>query len=222
MQNAVIKKARLNSTNDLSSVKDWLNQVYADVCIELEANVDQTTATLTANTSSYDLSTLASAVVRIKQMYVTSASVQYAPLQLVTLDQILTWQQAGGGNAVANGVSRYYSLTGLNRIDFYPTPQAADTLTIWYVKQPTALSGNTDLTILPEPYASKVLEYGALAEAADFKGDPSEQEYRQLFEVWKQRLKAHMTRRASGQPGQFNVFPAKVFPPHDPSTDTGL
>lgn len=206
--------------NDLSAVKDWINAVYAEACIDLEANAATTTATLTAGTASYDLSTLASSVVRIKEMYVTPVgAVQSAPLRLTTLDQILSWRQAGGGQAVATGYVSYYALVGLNQIEFYPTPSKADVLTIWYVKAPTALSANGDVTILPEPYASKILEYGTLAEAADFKGDPSEQEYRQLFELWKQKLRAHITRRAGGQPGQFHMFPSSVYPPHDPSTD---
>lgn len=223
LQNSVIKKARLNATSDLSSVKDWLNQVYAQACIELEANIDKTTATLTAGTSSYDLSVLASGVVRIKQMYVTPVGgTQSRPLRVTSLEQILAWQQASGGATVSNGTVIWYSLSGLNRIDFYPTPGSADTLTIYYVKQPTALSANTDTTILPEPYASKVLEYGTLAEAADFKGDPSETEYRQLHAVWMQKLKAHITRRASGQPGQFNTLPSRLILPHDPSADVGF
>lgn len=210
----------MNTTNDASKVKDWINQVYADACIELEANVATVTATLTAGTGSYNLSTLASTVVRIKEMYSTPVGQsQRAPLRLTTLDQILSWRQASGGAAVTTGTVTHYTLVGLNQIEFWPNPSTADVLTIFAVLQPTALSGNSDVTILPEPFASKILEYGALAEAADFKSDPSEQEYRALFEQWKQRLKAHMTRRAGSQPGQFNMFPGGWFPPHDPSTD---
>jgi hypothetical protein len=156
-------------------------------------------------------------------MYVTPVGgVQSRPIRHTTLDRILTWRQSGGGTAISNGTINYYTIVGLNQLEVYPTPANADVLTIWAVKQPTALSGNTDTTILPEPYSTNILEYGALAEAADFKGDPSEQEYRQLFELWKQKLKTHMTRRVTGQPGQFNIFPSGVYPPHDPSTDTGL
>ncbi len=178
---------------------------------------------MTANTSSYALSSLAPSVVRIKQMTVTPVGgTNSQPIRLTTLNQILSWQQAGGGSAVANGPVKYYSLSGIDRIDFYPTPSTADVLTIYYVAQPTALSGNTDVPILTEPFASKVLEYGALAEAADFKGDPALQDYRNQFEVWKQRYRSHLTRKMGGQPGQFNMFPGGIYPAHDPSTDTGL
>jgi hypothetical protein len=223
VQNAVIKKARLNSTNDLSSVKDWINQVYAEACIDLSLNVTTTTAALTPGTAGYALSTLASSVKRIIEMYVTPVGGQQSkPLQATTLDYILTRRQSAGGTSATSGYVTHYALVGLDRIEFYPTPSTADTLTIWYVGLPTALSANGDVPILPEPYSTKILEFGTLAEAADFKGDPSEQEYRQLYELWKGKLRAHLTRRKGAQPGQFGFYPTRNYPAHDPSTDVGF
>ena len=219
----MIAKTRLDAANDTTKVHDWINQVYAQACVETEARVLSTTATLTSGTASYSLSTLASAVVRIKEMYVTPVGgTQSSPINQTTLDYILRRRQGGGGTTVSVGYVTHYALSGLDNLELYPTPQSADTLTIWYVAQPTALSANGDVPILPEPYASKVLEYGALAEAADSKGDPSEQEYRQLFQKWMMDFRTHLTRRAGGQPGQFRIFPGTAYPPHDPSTDTGV
>ena len=207
----------MNSANDLSKVKDWINQVYYEACLETDAIVTTATMTLTAGTASY---TFPSQVLRIKEMFVTPVGgSELAPLQMTTLDYILRRRQASGGVAVDQGYTQYYALIGINDFEVYPTPANADTLTIWYVSQPTALSANSDTPVLEEPYGSKLLEYGALAEAADLKGDPSEQEYRQLFELWKQKYRAHLTRKRGAQPGQFNLFPTFQFPPHDPSTD---
>ena len=189
------------------------------MCVELEANITTTTMTLTSGTASY---TLDASISRIKEMFVTPVNgVLTGPIELTTLDYIIRKRQAAGGVPTATGYVTHYALLGINDFEVYPTPQAADVLTIWCVKLPTALSGNTDVPILQEPFASKLLEYGALAEAADFKGDPSEQEYRQLFETWKQRYRSHLTRKRGGQPGQFNMFPGRNYPPHDPSMDTG-
>lgn len=210
---------RLNPTDDKTKVHDWINQVYADVCVETEANITSATMTLTAGTYSY---TLPSAVSRIKEMYMTPVGgSQLWPLRQTTLDYILRRRVAGGGASTATGTATHYTLLGLNEFEVYPTPSAADVVTIYYVALPTALSADSDVPILQEPWASKILEYGALAEAADWKGDPSEQEYRQLYEVWKQKFRGHLTRRAGGQPGQFRIFPGSSFPPHDPSTDLG-
>ena len=208
----------MDSTNDLSKVKDWINQVYADVCITTEANVTSSTMTLTAGTASY---TLPTGISRIKEMYATPVGgVQTVPLIQTDLDEILRYRQSSGGVANAVGATIYrFALLGLTDIELYPTPQSADVLTVYYVALPTALSADSDIPILPEPYASKVLEYGALAEAADFKSDPLEQEYRQLYQVWMQKLRAHITRKIGMQPGQFRVIPDTPFVPHDPSVD---
>ncbi len=218
VQNSVIDKLRLDSNADLSRVKDWINFAYSDTCVTTEANVRSATMTMTAGTASY---TLDPSVIRIKEMYVTPAGgVQSVPLIQTDLDDILRRRQSSGGVANAVGSTIYrFALLGLSDIEFYPTPQSADVITIYYVAQPTALVNDTDTTILPEPYASKCLEYGAMAEAADFKSDPQEGEYRQLYQLWQQRLKANLNRKVGMQPGQFRVIPDTPYPPHDPSVD---
>lgn len=153
-------------------------------------------------------------------MYVTPVGgAQSQPMIQTSLDYILRRRQASGGVGTASGYITHYALLGLNDLEVYPTPQSADTVTVYYVALPTALSANGDTPVLQEPYASKVLEYGALAEAGDYKGDPMTDEYRALYQMWMAKLKTHITRRAGSQPGQFRVFPEHRFPPHDPSTD---
>lgn len=213
----MIAKARLDATADLAKVKDWINQAYARACVETEANQTFGTMSFTADVSSY---TFPSEVVRIKSMYVTpTGGTASVPIRQTTLDFILRSRTAAAFSA--SGYVTHYALLGINDFEVYPTPSAADTLTIWYVSLPTPLSASNEVPILQEPYASKLLEYGALAEAADFKGDPSDQEYRSLFEDWLRRYRSQITRKAGAQPGQFNFFPAYTFPPHDPSTDVG-
>lgn len=173
---------------------------------------------MVSGTASY---TLPTAVARIKQMFVTPVNaVAGGPITATSLDDILMRRRSQGG-ATLGGYITLYALLGANDLEVYPTPTSADVITIYYVGLPTALSADSDVPVLQEPWASKLLEYGALAEAADWKGDPSEQEYRQMFEVWKQRYRAHLTRRMGGQPGQFGFFPSRPFRPHDPSTDLG-
>jgi hypothetical protein len=197
-------------------VNAWINQAYFDACVDTESIVTSSTMAVTANVSSY---TLPSAVARIKQMFVTPVSgSQSGPIQLTTLEQILA-KRRSQGTAIQGGYITHYAMLGADDFEVYPTPGSADTITIYYVGLPTALSADSDLPVIQEPWASKLLEYGALAEAGDWKGDPTGPEWRQIFELWKQRYRAHLTRKMGGQAGQFTMFPSGAGRPHDPSTD---
>lgn len=213
----MIAKARLNTADDTSRCKDWINQIYADACLTVEATITSTTINMVAGTSTY---TLASSIMRIKEMTTTpSGATISGPLKQTTLDEILNRRRAAGG--VQGSRVTHYALLGLTDLEVWPTPQNADVITCWYVSAPTPLSGDTDTTVLPEPFASKVLEFGALAEAADFKGDPAGPQWAGEYQQWLQKLKTHITRKQGSQPGQFRVWNDSIYPPHDPSTDLG-
>lgn len=189
--------------------------MYAQACIETEANQTSATMTLTSGTNSY---TLPAGVLRIKEMFVTYGGSQYAPVRQTTLDEILRLRVGGG--TVQSGSVTHYALLGLTDLEVYPTPGSADVVTIYYVALPTALSADADVPILQEPYGSNVLIYGALAEAADFKKDPDVMVYRSLHEDWMRRFRAHLARRQGSQTQQFAVAGTPAYPPHDPSTDS--
>lgn len=182
--------------------------------VETEASITSTTLTLTPGTSAY---TLNAAIIRIKEMFVTYGGAQYAPVRQTNLDEILRRRVAGA--APTSGSITHYALLGLSDLEVYPTPASADVVTIYYVALPTALSANGDIPILQEPWNSSLLADGASAKAADFKSDPQEQSYRQLFEVGKSKFRAHLARRQGSQVQQLAVGNGYSWPPHDPSLD---
>lgn len=211
LKNSVIAKLRLDSDADESRVEDWLNQIYADVCIETEALQTPATVNLAADTATY---TLPDVVKRIKWAYVTPVSgTSSAALEPVSLEEIIRMRVGTTSSSISNGTVCYYALSGNSLIDFYPTPASADTVTIYYVKLPTALSQPTDVPEMDEPFASKLLEYGALAEGADFKRDPSEQMYRGLHQDWMRRYKVHLNRKEGGVAKQIPVYPGALRVP---------
>ena len=215
LQNEVIGSVRLEATDDLQRSKDWVNQVYSAICVEVEAVVTSATSTLTAAAATY---AIPSAIARIKQLTVlTSGQTTYSgTLEQVSPAQILDWRQSG-----TLGSPTHYAVSGYNILDFYPTPTSADTVLFYYVAFPTALSADADVPILQEPYASYCIKYGALAEAANFLKDPSEQEYRSLFEMWMKKYRAHLNRRAGGNTLSLQIGNGASMVPANNSTDLG-
>lgn len=175
--------------------------------------------TLTSGTATY---TLDPSLSRIKAMYCTPINgTQLAPLQPVSIEQILLWSTAtGGATGVNTGGATHYALMGLNDIYVYPTPSAADVITVFYVKAPTPLSAPTDVPALPEPYATNALTAGALYQACLFLKDPDALTYKQDFERAKMDLRGHLRRKEGAGTKQFRVLSDRPWVyPHDPSTD---
>src|SRR4029077_21228145 len=144
IQQAVIEKATLDPVLDLPKVKDWVNQAYFQAAVETEAISTTSTMAVTAGSSSY---LLPAGVARIKQMAVKPAgSTQFnAPLILTTLDEILQRRQNGLDAQTVGPYSTHYTLVGINGLEVWPTPSAADTITVYYVSYPPALSAAGDV-----------------------------------------------------------------------------
>lgn len=213
----VIDRVRLDADADTSRVKDWVNQVYAEVCIETEAIQDYSTMTMTAAQAVYTLDT---SISRIKQMYVTpSGQGPSRPLQPTSIEQILEWSASNGATQTSNGSVTYYAVFGITDIQFYPTPAAADVVTVYFVKLPTALSGDSDVPALGEPYASNCLVEGACFEAALFIKDPDAQLYKLRYDDAVKKLRGHLRRREGSMTRQFRDTRGGPGIPHDPSVD---
>lgn len=213
----VISRVRLDATADLAKTKDWVNQTYAEVCVETEALQDTTTITLSAGTSTY---TPATSILRIKQMYVTpSGQAQSRPLVPTSVEQILEWSASNGAQAANTGSVTHYAQLGVQKLMFYPTPSAADVVTVFYVKLPTALSSDSDVPVLQEPYVSNCLTEGACFQAAMFLKDPDALLYKQNYDESLRAFKAHLRRREGAMTRQFRITRGDAIVPHDPSTD---
>ena len=213
----VIAKVRLDATDDLQRTKDWINQVYAEVCVETEFLQDFDTMTLIASEPNY---TLDAQVIRIKQMYVTpSGQGPSRPLQPTTIEQILEWSASNGATPSNQGSVTHYALVGSRSILLYPTPSAADVVTMYYAKLPTALSAAADVPILQEPYVTECLVNGACFKAAVFLKDPDASLFKQLYDASVAKLRGHLRRKEGSMTKQFRITRGTSVAPHDPSTD---
>ena len=213
IQEAVLAKGRLDPTEDRAKVKDWINQAQTDAVLRTEALVGVATMTPVAGCTSQ---TLGNAALRIKALYASYGGQQYHPLEPIGMERILEHRIGAAGS---NEVPRYYALMGLHTLEFWPTPQANTTLYIYYVKAPTVLSDDAEVPEIPEPYASKLLEYGALSEAAEFKRDEMQDIWSKKYDLWVGKLQSHLNRIAGGVAGQLLVYGTNSLPPHDPSAD---
>lgn len=205
LQAAVITKARLDTTADTAKVKDWINQVYYQVVVETEASVTSTTISMVNGTSRY---TLAATIARLKTLYVTPVGQTrpQPPMKRTTLEDIISRRQDSGATAVGGVWPTHYTLQGINTLEVWPTPAGVDVITAYYAAFPTALSANGDVPILEEPYASKLLEYGALGQAGDWKGDPATAEWQGQFSDWFARYLQHLELKKGDIPGQFHQW----------------
>lgn len=203
LQDKILRRLRLDPTADRATVKDVLNVIYAQVCVETEALQAAATMTATAGASTY---LLPLQVLRIKEMTAAAVAGSYGPpLQQVSLDEILSLRQSAQVAAANSGASSRYALIGMNQLELWPTPTQADTLLLYYVYLPVALNADTDIPGLQEPYATQILFYGALSELADDMSDPAEINYRQLYDMWMAKFRGHLNRRHSGVSTQFRV-----------------
>jgi hypothetical protein len=217
IRNEVISKIRLDATIDASRTKDWVNQVYVDACTETEALQAYSTMALTPATAIY---TLDPSIHRIKESYcVPTGGYQSRPLQPVSLEQILEWNTANPQAVLNLGGVKYYAVWGLNNIQFYPVPQSADSITIYYTQRPAALVNDGDLPLLPEPYATECLVNGACYKGAMFLKDPDATIFQQNYNTEIARLRGHLRRKEGAMTRQFRILPGAMTRPHDPSVD---
>lgn len=216
VQDTVIQTARLDSTLDLTRTKGWINNVYQEVASETRCLRSSGTATLTSGVNEYLLDPK---ILHIELITVTPVGGQQGfPLKEAQLIEIQNYRSLGSGAA---SPSMRYCLEPMNTLELWPTPSTGDTITFWYSYLPSALSADGDTTLLPEPHAANLLEYGSLVLAAEFKRDIMMLgDYQGQYAQALQDFQKYLNRKGGAYPGAFPTW-TRMNPlaPHDPSTD---
>lgn len=215
VRTSVIEKLRLDATADKTRAGEWINQTYANVAMETRCFQATGTATLTTAVSY----TLDSQILHIELITCTPVGgLVWFPLKQAQLDEILNYRALGMGTSPP---ARRYCLVGLNQLELWPTPNAGDVLSIWYSYLPTALTNDADVPAIPEPFGSKLLEYGALVQGAEFKRDVMMLgDFQAQYAGWMQAFQRYTNRKQGAYPETFPTW-TRLNPwvPMDPSAD---
>lgn len=225
LRTRVSAKLGLDNTasGDQPLIDGWLNEGVREVLLDTHCYVAKATMNLSANVGDYDLPTT---ILAIHDIYVTSGG-EDGMFERVSADEILRRRRADAAVA-ATGTTRYYAVNGANMLMVYPTPAAADTITIYYVPRPTELSSSahdpssTTYGGVPVEY-HKAIEFYALAEGADYDDDSSSaqgERYRALYERQILKTKRRIRNRGGRSLGRATLGRrSRRYLSGDPSAD---
>lgn len=218
-QNAVIDALRLDPVADLPRVKAWLNRTLLDVAVQ--SKFFSGSAAGAALTAAAANQALPAALVELE--YVTCAfGGQTKLMQSVYYDKLLMLREA---STAATGPPTVYCLRK-STVEFWPNAAGGEVPTYYGGTLPDLMSANSDVSGLPEPFATQLLVAGACIPAADFKNDPRiytfyQGEYQQWMAQFLAFLNARVTDSSRGWPiyGPDGRPFGTPFLPHDPSSD---
>jgi hypothetical protein len=124
------------TTGDGPRLTAWANDAVIDVLRKTHCYVAAATMSLTSGQGDY---TLDANILAIEDIYTTSSGSNFRLTRKSSTD-LLSLRMF----SVTGSPEQFYALSGLNLLMLYPTPLQTDSLTVYYVPRPTALSGNTD------------------------------------------------------------------------------
>jgi hypothetical protein len=169
----------------------WANESIVDLLMRTRCNVTKADAPLTIGVDDYDLDT---DILMATNASTTSAGSSW-PVEHIDPAEMITLRTS---NTSVSSPIQYYSVLGANRLMVYPTPSAAEVLTIYYVPRPTAMSVSSDQPAnstygnIPTEYV-KAIEFYVCAEAADDDDDSTSaqgQRYREMYEMILRRSRS--------------------------------
>lgn len=185
LRTRVYSRLGLDSTSsgtDETETTAYLNEAIIDILLQTGIYVTSASTALTAGTADY---TLDSSILRIKEAYLTSGGTQYGVTQATPSEILDLRRNSGSGSPI-----RYYAVES-NLLMVYPTPSAADTLTLYYTPVPTALSSashdssSTTYGGIPEAFSPAIVAY-ACWKLGDREDDRTSQNGQMYFTEYQQ------------------------------------
>jgi hypothetical protein len=137
-ETAVAAELGLSTTDEKTVIDDALNQAVQRVLEDTHCYVKETDYSGWDGTSQNY--TLDATILDIVEVQLTSTGVTY-PLERLSIIDLLERRRTG---QTSGSPTRYYAVSGGNLLMFYPAPGTGDTLVVYNVPIPTAMSGATD------------------------------------------------------------------------------
>lgn len=201
----ICAKLGLDNTvgGDQPLVDSWINEAVSETLTRIRTNVTVSTMALTNGTFDY---TLPTQLLAIEEIYVTPATgtEQYMLYRKSPLE-ILQMRIGGSGGTPP---VRFFALNGASLLMVFPTPNAADTLTVYGVSRPATLTAGSDTPSEIPVEWHKTIEYYGCWQAGQYANDGASQNgeaYRKLYEDELTKFK-----KAARQRGGRKMSPAVV------------
>lgn len=190
-------------SGDQGLIDSWVNEAVSEVLQRTRVQVQLGTMAVTAGTADYTLSTN---ILAIDDLYITglSDSTQHQLLRR-SPSEILNMRIGSSGGTPP---VRFFALNGAFTLMLYPTPNQADTITIYYVPRPATLTAGSDTpTDIPTEY-HKAVEYYGLWQAGQYTNDSQSQEGETFHKMYESELV--VLKRGIRQRGGRKLSPAVV------------
>jgi hypothetical protein len=201
LETACANELGLSTTNEKTTLDDAINVSVQRVLEDTHCYVKRIDYTgFDGTDGDY---TLDATILATVELYFTSGSTQYA-LTRVSVPELIERRRV---STAAGSPTMFYAETGANLLMFWPSPGANDTLTVYHVPNPTALSGATDDPSSTSPtnfggipsILHRAIFYFACSELASYDDDQTSaqgQRYRDWYD--KEIIRYHKILRSKG------------------------
>lgn len=208
---------------DKTLLDQRLNQAVRRVLLDTMCYVTSATMSESAGAGDY---TLDSNILRVVGWQWSGTNSLYSVPQRTSVPEILRLRSAAQASSTTYPAS-FYAVSGSNLLMVYPTPAAADTITIYYVPKPTEMSSashdpsSATYGGIPVEYHDAI-EFYALWRLASFADDSSSaqgERYHQLYDAEIKRIRKEVRWHGGAPPKAVANPRRRRLAPHDPSSD---
>jgi hypothetical protein len=210
----------LSVSSDATNAGVYINDGYIDVCARAALGETNATKNLVANQTKYSLTsdfTLTGVLAINELRYIQSgATSNFAIVPAASLREVLDLN-----SAAVTGFTRAYAFQGADTLQIAPAPSAGDTITIFYVPSPTALSAAGDVpSVIPSQWQERLLTSYGTSRLAEVESPDLAETYRQKYEGFLGQFQMWMMQRQGNTArGMIIGYPNRPNQPiHDRST----